>query len=194
MPKHAETMILDIGCGERRHSGTIGVDIVPLATVDVVCNVNSGLPFKDNSNEGIHASHILEHVDDLVFTMEELYRICKPGAWIEIRVPHASTPTLVWADPTHKRGFTIGTFAPFSEDSNVKHYSNARFKVLEQRLLVASGGFGPAKKIHHKIFIYLLSCIEKRANRNKASQMRAERWWAHWIGFSELYIKLEVIK
>ncbi len=187
-------MILDLGCGLKKHDGTIGVDIAPLTTVDIVCDINKRLPFIDNAIEGIYASHILEHVDDFIYTMEELYRVCKPHAWVEMRVPHSSTPTVVWTDPTHKRGFSLGSFNMFSEDSNVSHYSIARFKVLEQRLLIALGGFKPVKKIRHKITQSFFRCAEKRANRNKASQMRAERWGAHWIGFSELYTKLEVIK
>jgi len=49
-------------------------------------------PFKDNSFDGVLASHILEHLNPLKFLdiMKELHRICKPGAEILIYVPHFS--------------------------------------------------------------------------------------------------------
>lgn len=188
-------MILDIGCGLNKREGAVGVDIALLPTVDVVHDINKTLPFEDNSIEGIYIFHTLEHVDDFIHVMEELYRVCKSGAWIEIRVPHCSAPAVAWGDPTHKRAFSLATFAPFYEDSNLKHYSNARFTVLEQRLFVGLGGkIGTSTNIRHKFFHTFLKFAEKMANKSKASQIRAERYWAHWIGFAELYIKLEAIK
>jgi hypothetical protein len=35
--------------------------------------------------------------------MEELWRVCKDGALVNVWVPHASCPFVTWIDPTHQR-------------------------------------------------------------------------------------------
>ena len=46
--------------------------------------------------------NIVEHMDDLVTLMEDLYRICQPGAKVYVRTPwYASHEAFV--DPTHVR-------------------------------------------------------------------------------------------
>jgi len=64
---------LNLGCGKDIRKGYINLDLKKLPGVDIVHNINKKFPFKTNSFDEIYASHILEHVDDLIFTMEELH-------------------------------------------------------------------------------------------------------------------------
>ena len=66
-------------------------------------------PFKDNSVDQIHSSHVAEHLDSVerVHYMNEIFRILKVGAQAQIICPHwASCRSL--GDPTHR-------FAPLGE-------------------------------------------------------------------------------
>src|SRR4051794_17075979 len=88
--------VLDIGCGPNKVPGAVGVDCLALPGVDVVHDLDSyPYPFAADSVDEIHAYHVLEHVPDVMATMEELWRISKPGATVHIRVPHF-TGILAW--------------------------------------------------------------------------------------------------
>lgn len=69
---------LDIGCGQRKVPGSIGVDIRRTKEVDVVADVCC-LPFKSESVDEILCFQTLEHVSDLLKAMEEIHRVLKWG-------------------------------------------------------------------------------------------------------------------
>ena len=56
----------------------------PLADVKAdICN----LPFKENSFDVILCNHVLEHIPDDTKSMQELYRVLKPGGWGVFQIP-----------------------------------------------------------------------------------------------------------
>jgi len=113
---------VDLGCGKKKQSGFIGIDRFPLPGVDIVADMNKGLPLTDNSVDYLVASHSLEHVDDLLFTMQEIYRVCKHRALVCIVAPYCNT-SLNMANPFHKqafnehspRFFTTSSWTPLSK-------------------------------------------------------------------------------
>lgn len=58
------------------------------------------LPFPDAYFDGVILSEILEHVEDDVRGLREVYRILKPGGVAAITVPNANYP--FWWDPINK--------------------------------------------------------------------------------------------
>ncbi|MBN2469880.1 MAG: class I SAM-dependent methyltransferase [Anaerolineae bacterium] len=58
------------------------------------------LPFPDEYFDAVILSEILEHVDDDVAGLREVYRVLKPGGVVAITVPNANYPFL-W-DPINK--------------------------------------------------------------------------------------------
>jgi len=109
--------ILDIGCGKNKYAGAVGIDVNPDADADIVHDLNIfPYPLKENEYDRIICHNILEHVSDLVKTIEEIWRVSKNGTVVEIVVP---TPSSVWlyADPTHKRAFTSKTLNFFIKDN-----------------------------------------------------------------------------
>lgn len=126
--------ILDLGCGTRKRPGAIGVDINPATGADIIHDLGDfPYPFNDNSFQEIYVDNVLEHLENVVKTMEELHRISQPNAVIKIIVPYFRSR---WAfiDPTHRHFFTVGSFSYFDPDSEVSKifpYSQARFKPFQ---------------------------------------------------------------
>jgi len=58
------------------------------------------LPYKDETFDAAILSEILEHVEDDVAALKEVYRVLKPGGVVAITVPNANYPFL-W-DPINK--------------------------------------------------------------------------------------------
>ncbi|VVB90875.1 Ubiquinone/menaquinone biosynthesis C-methyltransferase UbiE [uncultured archaeon] len=126
-------LIIDIGCGNSKTKDAIGPDKVRTGDVDIICDIEQSIPFKDGCIDKIVANNVLEHMSDTVKPLEELHRVLKIGGRAIIEVPHARSLG-AFMDPTHKRFFTIMTMDYFTEKSSFKYYSRARFKIIKKEL------------------------------------------------------------
>lgn len=110
-----ELAVADIGCGAKKQvQPAVGVDAVAQPGVDVVADLDEGLPFDDASLDHVFAVHILEHVGDMVGVMAELHRVLKPTGVLHVLCPdwrHVNAA----ADPTHVRSIDPRTFLWFCE-------------------------------------------------------------------------------
>jgi SAM-dependent methyltransferase len=129
--------MLDLGCGRNKRSGAVGVDRVPSPGVDVVHDLDRfPYPFADGSFDRVYASHLLEHLGDVVGAMGEIHRIAKPGGYVYIEVPHFSCVG-GFTDPTHRRHFGLGSMDYFSVESPHDaefSYTDRRFRMLSKRI------------------------------------------------------------
>ncbi len=125
-------MKLDIGCGSSKKAGYIGVDKLSLPGVDIRHDLNIfPYPFEDGSIDEIWMDQVLEHLNEPLKVVEEIYRICKDGALITVGVPYFRSFYSV-IDPTHKNFFSTYWFAYFDPDHRFNEryqYSQAKFKV-----------------------------------------------------------------
>ncbi len=109
--------LLDLGSGPSPRYGHQGVDLYPGPGVTWQCDLDV-IPWvlrpvgihriddwtaqPDNSVDGVTCNHLVEHVRDLPRFMAELWRVCKPGATVEISHPYQFN-VRAWQDPTHVR-------------------------------------------------------------------------------------------
>jgi SAM-dependent methyltransferase len=100
---------LDLGCGSRKPEGFVGVDNYPWSEVDVIADLNEDFPFPDNSVDEVRANAIIEHLQDKIHTMNEIWRICKPNAIVNISVP-STDGRGAFQDPTHISFWNINSF------------------------------------------------------------------------------------
>jgi len=91
---------IDLGCGDSKRSGFVGIDRTALPGVDIVCDLDLGIPLPSNSAEYLLASHSLEHLRDLPAAIAEIFRVCKDRALITIVAPYDAT-RLNHANPYH---------------------------------------------------------------------------------------------
>jgi SAM-dependent methyltransferase len=97
--------ILDLGCGPTKQwPGNLGVDRHPYSGVDVLADLEQGLPFRDESFDQIFAVHVLEHIQRLVPLMNDLHRLLRRLGILHVMVPRWGARTAV-GDPTHVRLF-----------------------------------------------------------------------------------------
>jgi len=108
--KRQKKVKLNIGAGGEHLLGFKTIDIDPTTKPDIVCDIEKGLPFKDNSVDEIRCSHTLEHINNIIFVLREFYRVSKNGAEITIIVPLMDA-----SDMTHVRFFNEHTFRTLTD-------------------------------------------------------------------------------
>jgi len=131
-------MILDLGCGQNKRPGAIGVDHNRNTAADVISNIGRGsLPFRDNSFDKVWVVHVIEHVENVVLTIEELHRLTRAGGLIVIETPHY-TDFSSFCDPTHRWHLNTFSFRYFTaDDAGYGYYTQCRLrqKRLQVKLL-----------------------------------------------------------
>ena len=183
---------LDLGEGSK-HPQCLRLERCRGPETDLLADLGEGLPLADSVVDELYSEHALAHVDDFVGAMEEVWRVCKPGALVHVRLPHA---TSVWAasrDPRHQRLYTIETFEYFDpRHRNERCPTRASYAIEESRLYLTARaaperGRGLARGTVSRLF-------EAAANRSRGMQYRWERWLGHLVGFEEMYVLLSVVK
>jgi ubiquinone/menaquinone biosynthesis C-methylase UbiE len=140
-------VIIELGCGQKKKPGSITIDRVDLPNVDIVADMEEGLPFlPDNSVGAIHCRSVLEHIENFESLMREITRVLKKDGKANIFVPHFSNP-YYYSDYTHKRFFGLYSFYYFVEpESQLKRkvpvfYTSTRIKILSLKLVFRSPFF-----------------------------------------------------
>ncbi|MCL4458575.1 MAG: methyltransferase domain-containing protein [Chloroflexi bacterium] len=113
--RDSQEIRIDLGCGNRKRPGHIGVDKHSLPGIDIVWDVENGLPFEDNCVDYIYSEFLFEHVRNLIFLFQEVYRVCRHNAIVEIIVPYYASIG-AFKDPTHVQFFTEETIRYFTTD------------------------------------------------------------------------------
>ena len=98
--------------------GTDRIDIIPSQFTTLVCNVEKGLPYEDETFTEIFTQNLFEHLRNPGFFLEECYRVLKKGGKLTLITDHA--------DCGRYYGKFTGTHEGRYEkehDSKDKHYS-----------------------------------------------------------------------
>ena len=134
---------IDIGCSNKKklpHAIGIDLDRNGGKCPEFVYNEKEGLPFKENSLDGIIASHCLEHVENPIYTLDKWIKIVKAGGRIILVIPDVNfTPKMRTpeADPTHLHDWTPGTF----KEEILDHISRDTFNILHHAQIGNSWSF-----------------------------------------------------
>lgn len=106
---------VELGCGRTKNEGYIGIDRFPLPGVDIVADLDKGIPLEENSVDVMLSCNSLEHFSDLAHIISEIYRVCKHEAIVLVLAPYYNTITNL-ANIYHKQVFNDDTFRFFSPD------------------------------------------------------------------------------
>lgn len=115
-------MRLNLGACDRAFPGFLSVDICPPA--DVIADLTQAWPWPDSSIDEVIAFDVFEHLADKRHTMNELWRVLKPGARARIGVPDAADGDGGFCDPTHVSYWTGSDFEYYERGD----YARERFR------------------------------------------------------------------
>ena len=158
--------ILDVGCGINKYPGSVGIDRIAGTAADVLVDVDHfPYPFRDQSFDHLRAVHVIEHVSDVIRTMEEFHRLLRSGGTVYIATPHY-TDFSSFCDPTHRwhlNSFSLRYFG--ADNAGFGYYSHARFR---------------EKHLHVRL-LSLWRLLEFEALVNAFPRFR--RFWEHYLCF-----------
>lgn len=186
---------LNLGCGldykkSNENENWVNLDFNKEVKADIYHDFNKKLPFNDDYFDYILIDGVLEHSQNIFHLIDDFWRISKPGAIIDIYVPHF-TSIHATKHLAHYHQFGIGSFDIYKKISgldkgfNGERYGKARFKILKQELFY----------FHHKPveFSFLAKIpINWMFNFSRVWQLIIEKFFP--LKFDEIHYKLEVLK
>jgi len=135
--------------------------------VNALCDIEWRLLLKSNCADVVHLSHVMERVRDLIPFMEEVYRVCKSGAEVQVAVPYY-TSRGAFRDPSHVRYITEDTFQYFDRPTDYGVQTDFRIEAVGSDT--------------RKSFRYLPEYARKRCRRHL------------WNVAENMYVTLRVVK
>lgn len=150
----AQLIRLNLGANNDRRPGFLSVDIAPPA--DMVVDLRLRWPWNDSEIEEVYAAHIFEHLPDRIFTMNQLWRVLRPGGTATIIVPSASHGAGFAQDPTHVSQWCMNSFLYYEQGAadhkrlHAAYGITARFKVRE---------LSESNYVHHHEPVYLVHAV-----------------------------------
>lgn len=96
---------LDVGCGESKQVGFVGMDYRKLPGVDIEQDLEKfPWPLPNDCASLVMASHVVEHINPhggtFISFMNEVWRVLKPDGEFLIAAPYATSQGM-FRDPTH---------------------------------------------------------------------------------------------
>lgn len=131
---------LNIGAGTDILPGWVNHDVAALPGIDCVHDLEvRPWPWADGSVDEIKIYDVLEHLHEFIPSLEEIWRILRPGGICRVSVPYWNSWCAA-ADPTHRHTFHETTFQFFDPESpycrSRPYYSKARFSIIEEAFIV----------------------------------------------------------
>jgi ubiquinone/menaquinone biosynthesis C-methylase UbiE len=173
---------------------SIGIDIISNSNVDIVHDLNMyPWPFEDNSFDRIIFKHSISHMNNIIDTMNEVYRILRKSGIVDILAPHFSSDNY-FTDPTHN--FSLGYRSMYYFCDNIINwkykYTQNSFKLVNSYISFReykidfnsteySNSFNPLKIFYIEWLI------------NKCPRIY-EKYFSNIFTASEVFFRLKYIK
>jgi len=127
--------LLNVGCGTRFHRDWDNIDLSSADDNVKAHNVLKGLPFPDNSYDGVYCSHFLEHIsiNDVARMLGEMRRVLKSGGILRVVVPDLEYQSKLYLDCLAKVREAGGVV-------NEEHYDWAVIALIDQMTRDTFGG------------------------------------------------------
>jgi SAM-dependent methyltransferase len=185
---------LDFGGQAQLAARAMRINAFAAPGVTFIAQAGPRLPFRDGSVDELFLGRTIMYRVDVAATLDEIWRVCKPGALVHATLAHASSAIATSRDAEPRPLLTLNTFNYYDPRSKPWDApTRTAFSVERARLRVAGqrsddSGLALARGP-------LTQFIEKLANGSRGSQYRFERWFAGLFGgFEEFDVVLSVVK
>ena len=156
-------LVLDVGCGEGRHSiglhvdkevNAVGIDLSKEDIKTAKSRINDfsisdqnksscvfgagdiqSLPFKDNIYDAVICSEVLEHLETLDNAVSEIVRVLKPGGVLAVSVPRYLPELICWK-LSREYSKTPGGHVRIFKQKELKQLMKQQILILKQQILV----------------------------------------------------------
>jgi hypothetical protein len=183
---------LDFSGGASNAARALRIATAAATGVAIVAEAGPRLPFRDGSIDELFVGRAIAWRGDIAETLDELWRMSKPGALIHLTLPHASSSVALSRDPRPRPMLTLNTFNYYDPRTKPADAPLTAFAIERARLRVAGQrGADTGLALARGPFA---GFIEKLANGSRGSQYRFERWFGNVIGFEEFDVVLSVVK
>ncbi|MBP2631233.1 MAG: hypothetical protein H6Q70_1861, partial [Firmicutes bacterium] len=160
--------IINLGSGKLFQPDWLNIDINQYWQPDVVADISHDFPLnkevetarfgiitvKEGYFDEIIASHVLEHIKDLVYAMTVCLKLLKVGGVLKINVPY-DLSCGAWQDPTHVRAFNEKSWLYYTEWSWYIGWTEAKFDLVENLFTLNSVGL--AMQANHSSLAEILA-------------------------------------
>lgn len=151
---------LNFGCGADIREGWDNVDVQYDKRLTKSFDFNKfPYPLKSSTYDYVFAKSVLEHLDKPERVLEELWRVCRKGAIVEIAVPHYSNKG-AYDDIQHIHFFNDKTFPNYIKDHR-KIRNNDMFMLVEQNITPSIVGGVLPKKLRHYLSFFINGLYSK---------------------------------
>jgi glycosyltransferase involved in cell wall biosynthesis len=138
--KYFPEVRLDLGCGTAKTFGFKGIDKYPYDGVDYVIDFNKeGLEqFDESSVDMMRCIDFLQFIEDKHYTLEQIYRVLKHGATVDIQVP-STDGRGAFQDPDHKSYWNENSFLDsYMNTYDYLPYQKAKYNFTVENLYTTS--------------------------------------------------------
>jgi len=126
-------MKINLGSGYKPLPGYINIDSNPKCSPNILRDLSKGLPFANDTIDEIYSEHLLEHIHDLKFLLEECSRVLKQNGRFRYIVPYALRGTAGFRHFEHVHFFTEDWYKFFTDWAIANDY-NFNFEFVKQEL------------------------------------------------------------
>jgi len=144
---------INVGSGKRWNLECLNLDVDAGWRPDLVADLNAPLPpsrpvdlgrfgvrvLPADYFEEVRASHVLEHLRELVIAMESFLRLLKVGGIVDIEVPY-DLSLGAWQDPTHVRAMNENSWLYYTEWFWYLGWTSHRFEMVEMSYILSEYG------------------------------------------------------
>jgi SAM-dependent methyltransferase len=109
---------LNVGCGYNHERGFTNIDKTPKVKPQIVFDLEDcatrSFPFPTDSVDFVYASHVMEHIRNIIPCVNEIWRVLKPGGYFLAVTPHIGNDHAL-SPPEHIRPFSELTWYCFDK-------------------------------------------------------------------------------